>query len=267
MCQLSFFAVKLATFSCNVRLLHKGTCATIVSDDNICTVVHGSVTLFINKESNGDVAFIRYVARSLIEESMSEGFYIAPLVAGLEMVTYRGPKFTMPVYDDDDVYFLNQDGLSQSNMGTASTNSGMTKMEIIVVASLVSAVMGIAFAMFLSKKAFSSGQNCLAACDGTGIDVKYMEDAAVVASLDEDASEVQWNSNTGLSAIDEMSEAPSYLTRDSHATSVTPFSRRTGISDDNSIHSEKTHRISNKFSTPSFGSDAVQEVSHKKNNF
>ena len=248
----------------------KGTCATIVSEDNICTVVHGSITLFITKQSSGDLAFIRYAARSTIEESMTEGFYESPVVAGLEMVTYRGPLFTMPVYEDDDGHDINE--FSQTNIGDSSASSvrsGMTRMEIVVVATLVSAVIGIAGAMLLTKRALIPGNNCLAACDGTGIDVNYMKDAAINADRtfgeeeeeEEEAAEVQWNSNTGLSVIDESSDAPSYYTRDSYATSSTPFSRRTGSSDDNSIHSEKTFKISNKFRTPSFGNDVIQEVS------
>jgi hypothetical protein len=254
----------------------KGTCATVVSDDNICTVVHGSVTLFINKQSSGDLAFARYAARSTIEESMSEGFYKSPVVEGIEMVTYRGPLFTIPVFEDDDGNMINE--FSQTNVDSSVTEpSGMTRMEIVVVATLVSAVIGIAGAMLLSKRVLIPGQNCLAACDGTGIDVKYMNDikkdghghagaanctgSSTGNSIIDEASEMQWNSNTGLSVIEESSDAPSYFTRDSYATSSTPFSRRTGGSDDNSVHSEKTFKISNKFRTPSFGNDVIREVS------
>lgn len=250
------------------------TCATVVSDDNICTVVHGSVTLFINKQSSGDLAFARYAARSTIEESMSEGFYESPVVEGIEMVTYRGPLFTIPVFEDDDGNMINE--FSQTNVDSSVTEpSGMTRMEIVVVATLVSAVIGIAGAMLLSKRVLIPGQNCLAACDGTGIDVKYMNDikkdghghagaanctgSSTGNSIIDEASEMQWNSNTGLSVIEESSDAPSYFTRDSYATSSTPFSRRTGGSDDNSVHSEKTFKISNKFRTPSFGNDVIRE--------
>ena len=100
-----------------------------------------------------------------------------------------------------------------------NSGGGLTKMEVIILASIVSAVVGLIGTLILSKRLFTSkGDNCFAVCDGTGVDNEYMDDSGD-KQLEDDGDDVksvniQWivdMHGNNLSGIEEGTKVQSTI--------------------------------------------------------
>ena len=200
-------------------------------------------------------------------------------IEGLEDVNYVGPRIVKPSQNiDPEVY---DDYVGGSSQGRKSK---MSRLEVVVIATLISTMVGLFGSFLLFKKVYAN-QNCLAPCDGTGIDKDYIEDChnLGVTQVGETAhnssspsgksTKSGWNMNSVnsvggsgvLSSIDENSASTSDIgSLYSGSVSVTT-SKSTALKSVGSLHSEQTMVISNarrnKNRTPSFGETDDKEVS------
>lgn len=133
------------------------------------------------------------------------------------------------------------------------TTNGLTKVEVIVLATIVSALVGLIGTIILSKRVFASkGDNCFAPCDGTGKDRDYMEDSDNMGQDDGydnvgsiQSGHIDWivDKKSNLSVIDEGMEIQSTIT---NQTNMTP-TRALRSNDDISIGSLSTVLASNTY--------------------
>eukprot|EP00979_Chaetoceros_neogracilis_P000826 scaffold178_cov269-Chaetoceros_neogracile.AAC.9 len=222
------------------------------------------MTLFIQDRANPE--YVRYATRSVINQAMKSD-YLVPRVQNLLEASYKGPQIISP------------ESTSNPEMTTGANTShptpvGLSSMSKVVIATLCSAVVGIVAAFVLFKKVFNSKQNCFAACDGTGMDKSYIDNAHFQSPRGvnegfytatgnahgmDNMQVVQYDIANGLNIIHEDSEVSS--TARSYATSnMTNNMSRVDISCDTSIAwseaSEKTMTTSNKNRTPTYGEGA-----------
>jgi len=249
-----------------------------VSAFNDCTIVHGSLTLFLRQ--NADLENVRYAARYVINEAMKSNYFAAPRVDFLIGASYRGPKITKP----DPQTFASAEVNTGSESPFTKTVDGMNTLNKVIIATLCSAIVGIVAAFVLFKKVFNSRQNCFASCDGTGVDRAYIEEAhfrspsnvgkdnmfpmSVTQELDENQV-VEYDIANGLQVIHETSDTMSSMNESYDSSTMTNFSSRLNASCDfsvawseaKSMASEKTLPTSNgnRLRTPTFG-DNNQKV-------
>jgi len=220
------------------------------------------MTLFIQDRANPE--YVRYATRSVINQAMKSD-YLVPRVQNLLEASYKGPQIISPESTNS-----NPEMTTDANP-SYPTSAGLSSMSKVVIATLCSAVVGIVAAFVLFKKVFNSKQNCFAACDGTGMDKSYIDNAHFQSPRGvnegfytatgnahgmDDMQVVQYDIANGLNIIHEDSEVSS--TARSYATStMTNNMSRVDISCDTSIAwseaSEKTMTTSNKNRTPTYG--------------
>lgn len=246
--------------------------ATCESSFNECNIIHGHVTLFLKHDHHP--AALRHATRLAIKETIKSTF-LSDRIEDLIVTRYNGPHVAPKKSQ--------QVGAVQTS-GSDSSSTAMSAMNKVVIATLASCVVGIVAAFVLFKKVFNNSQNCFAACDGTGIDKNYIENAHFASPTrpgpltiedlpgDDEGEEmqvVQYDIANGLSVIeegvddDQSSFANSYA--GSYAMSsmsvVTSNSRHLDQSCDASVAmsvaSEKTIPTSNKYNnrTPTFGEE------------
>jgi hypothetical protein len=256
--------------------------AHCVSAFNDCTIVHGSLTLFLRQ--NSDLENVRYAARYVINEAMKSNYFAAPRVEFLVGASYKGPRITKP----DPYTFASTEVTSETP--AADTVGGLNVMNKVIIATLCSAIVGIVAAFVLFKKVFNSRQNCFASCDGTGVDRDYIEEAHFkspssrgVGGEDdnifpisdgphqlEENQVVEYDIANGLEVIQETSDSMSSMNESYDSSTMTNFSNRLNASCDlsvawseaKSMASEKTIPTTNgnRLRTPTFG-DSTQKVS------
>ena len=235
-----------------------------MNDD--CTIVHGSLTLFL--QDGADLPIVRYAARYVINQIMQNDLLVSS-VNNLITAAYNGPQIVAP---ESPTTIPNAEitgsGGSQSS---PTSSSGLSAMNKVIVSTLCSALVGIVAAFVLFKKVFNANQNCFAACDGTGLDRDYIENAHFQSphgkgsdfdgfhGVDE-METVQYDIANGLSVINEddyMSTAGSYsmsaMTHNSSRMNASDAS--VAWSEARSVASAKTVTISNKHRTPAFGTE------------
>lgn len=243
-----------------------------VSAFNDCTIVHGSLTLFLRQDAH--LEYVRYAARYVINEAMKNNFLVSPRVEFLVSASYKGPRITKP-----DSYSVASTEVTTETPAT-KTMGGMNALNKVIIATLCSAVVGIVAAFLLFKKVFHSRQNCFASCDGTGVEKDYIEEAHFRSpsqsladdnifpigdchELDENQV-VEYDIANGLKVIHEGSDALS-MNESYDSSTMTNFSNRLnascdlsiGWSETKSMASEKTIPTSNgtRLRTPTFGDD------------
>eukprot|EP00551_Chaetoceros_affinis_P012047 CAMPEP_0203685824 /NCGR_PEP_ID=MMETSP0090-20130426/48747_1 /ASSEMBLY_ACC=CAM_ASM_001088 /TAXON_ID=426623 /ORGANISM="Chaetoceros affinis, Strain CCMP159" /LENGTH=506 /DNA_ID=CAMNT_0050555033 /DNA_START=12 /DNA_END=1533 /DNA_ORIENTATION=+ len=234
-----------------------------------CTVVRGSLHLLLM--AGADLK-TNDMPREEQSDSMLNDLYVAPLIEGLQSVKYVAPAIYNPsdnISDEvNDDYF---GGTSERNIPTL--NPGMSRLEIVVVATLISTIVGLIGSFVLFKKVFSK-QNCMSGCDGTGIDKQYIEqcnmDTIPVEDQDQvngsDSSQsgrksVGWNMNSVmdtsgvLSSIDENSIPPSDASYYSNASTAFSTNKSIALKSVSSMHSDLTRVVTNESRnrTPAFG--------------
>lgn len=228
---------------------HAGHCTSLDSD---CNVVNGSLTLFL--KSTADLSLVRYATRYAISEIMQRDILVSPRVNNLYLSSYRGPQFqkpeVVPGKENSAITIL-------GDSSKVSRGSGLTQIQIVTLATLVSAVIGILAAAVMFKKVFVTKKNRFAACDGTGIDKDYMESVHTPGVRAEDV-DYSIKASRDLSGIENMSADHSILSDASiYSMSVSGVSHTRSIMgwDDNSVATEKTRRIANvsKNCTPKYG--------------
>jgi len=155
----------------------KSTCASPGTD---CTVVLGALNLSLR--SSAELPMVRYAARYNIREAMVNDALVSQ-VNGLEGLQYIGPDIIIP---SDHELHLDEDGdgdgdLINGGMGGKNKKNGvdinepqLSRLQIVVIATLISSIVGIIGSIILFKKVFTK-QNCMTPCDGSGIDKDYME--------------------------------------------------------------------------------------------
>lgn len=236
-----------------------------MNDD--CTIVHGSLTLFL--QDDADLPSVRYAARYVINQIMKNNLLVSS-VNNLIMAAYNGPKIVSP---ESPTIISNAEITGGGGSPSSSTGrSGLSSMNKVIISTLCSAVVGIVAAFVLFKKVFNAKQNCFAACDGTGLDRDYIENAHFQSphgkgsgfddfhGVDE-METVQYDIANGLSVVNEdsdyMSTAASYsmsaMTHNSSRMNASDAS--VAWSEARSVASAKTVTISNKHRTPAFGAD------------
>ncbi len=240
--------------------------AKCVSVSDTCTVVHGSLTVFITNDANLD--YVRYASRYVINQAMKSNLFLTPRIRNLLSISYKGPRLVLPEAEPP--------SLSES----VSPNKGMDVMTKVVIGALFSAIVGIVAGFVLFKKVFNS-QNCFSNCDGTGVDRAYIEEAHFYspsrlrddrsgASVnEEDMAVVSYDIANGLSVINEDSDVMSSANASFAMSTMTGHSSNFGRftageadasswnTDSRSIHSEKTIPRSNKNRTPAFGTVSI----------
>ena len=197
---------------------------------------------------------------------MATNYLIAPRIQDLENVSYRAPAFFQPN--------------TATDVKGVPVKGGVSIMSKVIIATLCSAVVGIVAAFILFKKVFHSKPNCFVACDGSGVDRTYIEEAHFQSPRRENGYEkslavedmevVQYDIANGLSIINEESDVMSNSANGSYAMSNA--SRNThylNTSDvwtdtDASVASEKTIHTSNRCRTPQFGADVNGKVSFNR---
>ena len=233
----------------NCNTFTSGTCKTTEGRD--CTVVLGSLFLFLNGQA--DVPTVQYATRYAIREFMSQNVHVGK-IEGIESVNYVAPNLVIPSPNAGNAVGLGQ----EVNAGGSSyqNNRSFSRLEIVVAATLVSTIVALLASFVLFKRVYSK-QNCMAPCDGTGIDKEYMQSSNLgVTPVGEAGGDFEsvvsksssWNMRSvvtttsgGLHSIDEDSVA---------------------ASESNSIYSDQTMVIRNsgKNSTPLFGNYSAKEV-------
>jgi hypothetical protein len=263
--------------------LHLARCVSAFND---CTIVHGSLTLFLRQ--NSDVENVRYAARYVINEAMKNNFFVAPRVDSVLKVSYKGPRIMKP----ETFSFESPDIIGETSSSTSSeTGNGLNALNKVIIATLCSAIVGIVAAFVLFKKVFHSRQNCFAYCDGSGVDRAYVEEAhfrspnkqdddnifpMVDVDVDADATDlgenqvVEYDIANGLQVIHEASSDTMSMNESYDSSTMTNFSNRLNASCDfsiawseaKSLASEKTIPTSNghRLRTPTFG-DSLRKVS------
>ena len=250
--------------------------ALCVSVNNDCTIVHGALKLIIKEGVS--VNFVRYASRYAIDQVMRSG-YLATIVDNLISASYKAPVFHRPQNNT----FAKIDTITEPpSHGMHGGSGGLSAMNKVILATLCSAVIGIVCAFVLFKKVFNSKQNCFAACDGTGMDKHYIEEAHFQSPhansengyensfIAEDMEVVQYDIANGLSVINEDSDAFRTPENDVPLRAMSSL-HRLNASDTNtvwtetgSIASEKTLPTSNRHRTPIFGNnDPSNAVSFK----
>lgn len=238
-----------------------------------CTIVLGSLNLFL--KDHADLATVQYATRYAIRELMLQDMYVG-LIDGVEDINYVGPNIVRP----------NENTESNFGQGNYSGNTiykkdtvGISRLEVVVAATLISTIVGLLGSFVLFKRVYSK-QNCMAHCDGTAIDKDYIHNCnlgvtpvgEVGSNTDSVASQnVAWNMNSlvntssVLSCIDENSVAASegLSSMYSGAMSIST-SKSFAMGSVGSVHSEQTMVIRNgsgrKNSTPSFGAKQETKV-------
>lgn len=229
-----------------------GHCTALNAD---CHIVDGSLTLFL--KSTADLSMVRYATRFAISEIMAKDILIEPRINNLYLASYRGPQFQKPLQlqeSENNVSTIIGETQSKSNSGA------LTQLQIVTLATLVSAVIGTLAAAVLFKKVFATKQNCFAACDGTGIERDYIDTHG--PSGGDACPDYSIKALRDLGGIDEnsvdhcsLSEASVYsmsMSGVSHTRSIMGW-------DDMSVSTEKTRRIANvtRNSTPRYGGSLV----------
>ncbi len=223
-------------------------------------------------------------------------------IEGLEDVQYVGPKIVKPSKDVDspghDDFIGPTNGGGQRNPTVGNHNNQWTRLEVVVIATLISTIIGLLGSFILFKKIYSH-QNCLAPCDGTGIDKDYIEDchhlgmAPVPSTTTDDELELTTGgrrsssstrrssgmnsvnsvsvatprSHGALSSIDENSIATSDMESLYSANISLSTGKSVALRSVGSLHSEQTMIVSNTHGrrdyhrTPSFGERDDKEVS------
>jgi len=253
------------------------------SADNDCTEVDGSLVLFL--EPGSDLDEENAITRTLetINNAMTSD-YLALRVINLLKASYLGPLIKKPQNSVTEV-FRGSPPQNPNPNGSGLTTSGL------LVATLVSTMVGF-FAAFVLFKKINNRQNCMAACDGSGIDQEFIESQTRPVPVlplspngdrpfddDEDDGEMQMLhydlANGGLSAIAETLDMSSSDAESSYASSfaMSAMTNQTNMTrsladgsnwnDSESISSERTTRTSNRalraggrarvLSTPHFG--------------
>lgn len=206
-----------------------------------------------------------------------------PKIDGLINVKYVGPMIVKPSRDTDSPGHDDYLGVEGYN-NTQRRKKDLTRLEVVVIATLISTLVGL-FGSFVLFKRVYSNQNCLAPCDGTGIDKDYIEDCNKLGiepigvpvcspkSPSGKSSKSGWNTDSqnkhrsALSAIDENSVNTSDF---GSLYSGTVSCKSVALKSVASVHSEQTQVIRNgrssrrdnhSTSTPSFGDDGDEEVS------
>jgi hypothetical protein len=226
-----------------------GHCTALNAD---CTIVDGSLTLFL--KSNADLSMVRYATRFLISQIMTKDILIEPRIENLYLASYRGPQFQKPLQLQESENNINTImGESQSN----SNGGGLTQLQIVTLATLVSAVIGTLAAAVLFKKVFATKQNCFAACDGTGIERDYIDTYSTPTGANA-CADYSITAMRDLGRIDENSVDHGSLSEASiYSMSMSGVSHTRSIMgwDDVSVSTEKTRRITNgsRNSTPRYG--------------
>lgn len=253
------------------------------SADNDCTEVDGSLTLFL--ESDSQLLDAHFYALQVINNAMTSD-YLALRVTNLLKASYLGPQIQVP------------NGVTEVRGSppqiSKPNRSGLTTSGLLM-ATLVSTMVGF-FAAFVLFKKINNRQNCMAACDGSGIDQEFIESQCRPVPVlplspngdgpfddddddDEDDGEMQVLhydlANGGLSAIAETLDMSSSVAESSYASSfaMSAMTNQTNMTrsladgsnwnDTESICSERTTRTSNRafraggqarvLSTPHFG--------------
>ena len=125
-----------------------GHCTALNAD---CNIVDGSLTLFL--KSTADLSMVRYATRFAISQIMVKDILIEPRISDLYLTSYRGPQFQRPLElqeSENNVSTIIGESLSDSNSG------GLTQLQIVTLATLVSAVIGTLAAAVLFKKVFAA---------------------------------------------------------------------------------------------------------------
>jgi len=230
-----------------------GHCTALNAD---CNIVDGSLTLFL--KSTADLSMVRYATRFAISQIMVKDILIEPRISDLYLTSYRGPQFQRPLElqeSENNVSTIIGESLSDSNSG------GLTQLQIVTLATLVSAVIGTLAAAVLFKKVFATKQNCFSACDGTGIERDYIDTHHAPTGADA-CPEYSIKALRDLGGIDQNSVDHSSLSEASvYSMSVSGVSHTRSIMgwDDISVATEKTQRIANgsRNSTPRYGASLI----------
>jgi hypothetical protein len=252
-----------------LTFFNRNSIAKCVSINNICTVVHGSLTVFLSTDA--DLENVRYASRYVINEAMKTDFFLTPRIQNLMSISYKGPKIVLPEIQ------VPSGGTFDNGDGSTIPKTGMTIMSKVIIGALFSAIVGIVAGFVLFKKVFNS-QNCFGACDGTGLDRDYIEEAhfyspsrlredrrSAPSNDDDDGMQVvSYDIANGLSVINEDSEIMSadtsfaMSTMTGHSSNISRFitgdtSIASWAGEAESVASEKTLHTSNKHRTPIFG--------------
>lgn len=209
--------------------------------------VNGALTVYLSKSSDSKMVF--YAIRHVIAQAMINysDTSIINSVSGLRSASYKGPPLSNPRddYKNDDDGFLRKERSQKSY-----DSSGLTKIEVVVLATIVSVVVGLIGTIMLSKRIFIlKGDNCFAPCDGTGRDRDFVENSEGKRQHDDrdeiNSANIQWNvdMNNSLSVIEEDTEAQSIITNQTNLT-ATKILRPI---DDHSIGSLSTVMASNRY--------------------
>ena len=243
-----------------------GMCTSAYND---CTEVDGSLVLFLEPGSDKDEE--NAITRTLetINNAMTSD-YLALRVSNLLKASYLGPIIQKPQKNS----VTEVKGFPPQTRN--SNRSGLTTSGLLV-ATLVSTMVGF-FAAFVLFKKINNRQNCMAACDGSGIDQGFMESQTRPVPVlplspngdipfddeedDDDDGEMQMLhydlANGGLSAIAETLDMSSSDAESSYASSfaMSAMTNQTNMTrsladgsnwnDSESISSERTTRTSNR---------------------
>lgn len=253
--------------------MNSGTCTPSTAGRE-CTVVIGTLNLFLNEHANLPTA--RYATRFAIRDAMLNDDYVGQ-IPGLVDVNYVAPNIIKPS-DETDNTLISNDNLGATGYQADSNKSSFTRLEIVVAATLVSTIVGLIGSFVLFKKIYSK-QNCMAPCDGTGIDKDFIENCHnlgvapvgrnTISNGDQADKNLAWNMNSVmntnngvLGAIEEnsisASDASLYSSVMSQSTGQSVAMKSVA-----SMQSEQTMVIRNgrRNSTPIFGNEHDQEVS------
>ncbi len=230
--------------------------------NNVCTVVHGSLTLFLSNDAILDN--VRYASRHVINEIMKTELLLDPRVKDLISISYKGPKVELP-----------EIGSVSVDKKGGESGGGMSVMSKVVIGALFSAIVGIVAGFVLFKKVFNA-QNCFSSCDGTGVERDFIDETKYYtnpnrlretrnrtpAGNDNEMQVVSYDIANGLSVINEDSEAMSASAsfamstmtgHSSHISNLPVGDATMAWNEAGSVASEKTIPTSNKNRTPAFG--------------
>jgi len=217
--------------------------------EDYCEVdVGGSLIVYVS--NNADHDMVSYAFRHVISIIMKENSVLAD-VPGLLGMSYANPPLCNPTNCGSSGQLEADTANSQENY----VSNGLTNMEVIVIATIVSAVVGLIGTIIISKRVLTKkGDNCFAPCDGTGKDRDYLEDPENKAHDDEDdpaesvmSANIQWivDMNNNLSVIEEDADTEVQSTV-TNQTNMTP-NKTLRSNDDNSIGSLSTIMVSNRY--------------------